>query len=119
MLLISTPSDKGGSDVHHDEDASFIDEHVRDGYNKEELSQKLSDAGFTRVDIRYSYGWPGRFSWRLSMKYPVLILNKSKLFFIILPLYYIITLPVSLIFNLIDVNKYQQTGSGLIVKAWK
>jgi 2-polyprenyl-3-methyl-5-hydroxy-6-metoxy-1,4-benzoquinol methylase len=29
MLLISTPSDQGGSDAHGDEDESFIEEHVR------------------------------------------------------------------------------------------
>src|SRR6185436_2954655 len=28
MLLISTPSDQGGSDVHDDEASSFIEEHV-------------------------------------------------------------------------------------------
>ena len=31
MLLISTPSDQGGSDVHGDGESSFIEEHVRDG----------------------------------------------------------------------------------------
>jgi len=119
LLLISTPSDKGGSDVHHDSDESFIDEHVRDGYNREELMKTLKNIGFSTVEIHYSYGPPGKIAWKLSMKFPVQILNKSKLFFIILPFYYLITLPVSLIFNLIDVNKNQQSGSGLIVKAWK
>jgi len=33
ILLISTPSDQGGSDVHDDHEDSFIEEHVRDGYN--------------------------------------------------------------------------------------
>ncbi len=33
ILLISTPSDQGGSDVHDDEEKSFIAEHVRDGYS--------------------------------------------------------------------------------------
>lgn len=119
VLIISTPSDQGGSDVHHEQDESFIDEHVRDGYNKEELTNTLQKIGFSSIDIKYSYGWPGKLSWKLSMKYPILLLNKTKLFFIILPFYYLITLPVSLFFNLMDVNKKQQTGTGLIVKAWK
>ena len=38
MLLISTPSDQGGSDVHGDEESSFIEEHVRDGYNINEIA---------------------------------------------------------------------------------
>ena len=37
ILMISTPSDKGGSDVHDHEDNSFIDEHVRDGYGIDEI----------------------------------------------------------------------------------
>jgi 2-polyprenyl-3-methyl-5-hydroxy-6-metoxy-1,4-benzoquinol methylase len=51
VLIISTPSDKGGSDVHDKNDNSFIDEHVRDGYSAVEISAKLSIAGFERVDI--------------------------------------------------------------------
>ena len=119
MLLISTPSDQGGSDVHEDSDSSFIEEHVRDGYNIKEIEQKVLNAGFSKVDARFSYGTPGKISWRLSMKYPILMLGTSKLFFIILPLYYIITFPVSYILNYFDVNMKHSTGTGLIVKAWK
>jgi len=119
LLLISTPSDQGGSNVHHELDESFIDEHVRDGYNRDEITQKLRKAGFSRIDTYYSYGRYGTRSWKLSMKYPILMLNKSIVFFFILPLYYLLTIPLSLCFNLIDVNKKQQTGTGLIVKAWK
>jgi SAM-dependent methyltransferase len=119
MLLISTPSDQGGSDVHGDEEESFIEEHVRDGYNIGEIEDKLRSAGFSRVDARYSYGAPGKISWRLSMKYPLTMLNASRLFFIILPLYYLITYPVSFVLNMMDVRQNHPTGTGLIVKAWK
>jgi len=119
MLLISTPSDQGGSDVQGESDSSFIEEHVRDGYNIKEIEQKLLSAGFSKVEARYSYGAPGKISWRLSMKYPILMLGASKLFFILLPFYYIITFPVSFILNYADVNGRHPTGTGLIVKAWK
>jgi len=119
MLLISTPSDQGGSDAEHAEDASFIEEHVRNGYNIHEIQQKLVAAGFTKVEAKYSYGWPGKISWRLSMKYPLLLLQLSKIFFIILPVYYIITFPFALLFNYLDVNLSHPTGTGLIVKAYK
>ncbi len=123
-VLISTPSDQGGSDVHeheHSEDgsASFIDEHVRDGYNIDEIQDKLKKAGFSHTSARYQYGAPGKISWRLSMKYPILMLNLSKIFFIILPFYYLITLPVSLILNFMDLYGNHKTGSGLIVVARK
>jgi 2-polyprenyl-3-methyl-5-hydroxy-6-metoxy-1,4-benzoquinol methylase len=119
MVLISTPSDQGGSDVHDDHEHSFIDEHVRDGYNIQEIEEKLKSSGFSSVDARYSYGTPGKFSWKLSMKWPILMLNASKLFFIILPIYYIITYPISFILNYFDINIKHKTGTGLIVKAYK
>lgn len=119
MILISTPSDQGGSDVHDHDHDSFIDEHVRDGYNINEIQDKLKTAGFNKTEARYSYGAPGKISWRLSMKYPILMLNASKLFFVVLPFYYLITFPLSLILNYMDANQHHQTGTGLIVKAWK
>ncbi|HNV97840.1 MAG TPA: class I SAM-dependent methyltransferase [Chitinophagales bacterium] len=119
MVLISTPSDQGGSDVHEDDASSFIEEHVRDGYNIHEIQEKLKTAGFSRTEAYFSYGTPGKISWRLSMKYPLLMLNASKLFFIILPIYYLITFPVALILNAMDVAMKHETGTGLIVKAWK
>lgn len=120
MLLISTPSDQGGSDVHdHDHDESFIDEHVRDGYSINDIEKKLRNAGFAEAEAYYSYGWPGKISWKLSMKYPILLLNISKLFFIFLPLYYLVTYPFTLILNYLDVYGSHKTGTGLIVRAFK
>ena len=119
MVLISTPSDQGGSDVHDHEHESFIEEHVRDGYNKNEIQEKLKHAGFTKTSAGYSYGIPGKISWKLSMKYPIKMVNISRLFFIILPFYYLITFPFSLLLNFLDVNINHKSGTGLIVKAWK
>ena len=119
MLLISTPSNMGGSDVHDDGETSFIEEHVRDGYGIVEIEEKCLRAGFSKVDARYSYGAPGKISWKLSMKYPMLMLNKSKAFFIVLPIYYLITMPFALLLNVFDVKGSHSTGTGLIVKAWK
>lgn len=124
MLLISTPSDQGGSDVHHHDEkpdgaVGFIDEHVRDGYGISELDAKLKKAGFAKTHIKYQYGRPGKISWKLSMKYPILMLNASKLFFIFLPIYYLLVFPLSLILNFMDLNGHHKTGTGLIAKAWK
>ena len=119
MLLISTPSDQGGSDVHGDGETSFIEEHVRDGYNAKEIADKLKSAGFSKAEVRYSYGTPGKISWRLSMKYPILMLGKSKLFYLLLPFYYLLTFPFSFVLNYLDTGVNHPTGTGLIVKAWK
>jgi SAM-dependent methyltransferase len=119
ILLISTPSDKGGSDVHSDQEESFIDEHVRDGYGIKEIIEKLSLSGFSNIEASYTYGKPGNISWRLSMKYPVKMLNTSYLFFLLLPFYYLLFFPVSIILNIFDLFLTHKTGTGLLVTARK
>ncbi len=119
VLLISTPSDQGGSDVHEHEEESFIEEHVRDGYNINDIEDKLKSVGFSKIVAKYSYGRVGHISWVLSMKYPILMVGYSRLFFIILPIWYIIFFPFCLILNYLDVRIKQKKGTGLIVKAYK
>ena len=119
VLLISTPSDKGGSDVHGDNQESFIDEHVRDGYSIQDIHEKLSSAGFSSVETLYTYGKPGNISWRLSMKYPIKMLNISYLFFLFLPFYYLVCFPVSVVLNIFDLRLTHKTGTGLLVTARK
>ena len=119
MLIISTPSDQGGSDVHEEGEGSFIEEHVRDGYNIDDIRAKCLRNGFSKVEARYSYGTPGKISWKLSMKWPLLMLQASKLFFILLPFYYLLAYPVAFVLNMADVRKTHRTGTGLIVKAWR
>ncbi len=124
MLLVSTPSDQGGSDVHHDHDHEegahgFIDEHVRDGYGITDITDKLKRAGFSRSQVYYQYGPPGKLGWKLSMKYPIMMLNASAIFYVVLPFYYLITFPLVLLLNVLDVRGKHNTGTGLVAKAWK
>jgi 2-polyprenyl-3-methyl-5-hydroxy-6-metoxy-1,4-benzoquinol methylase len=112
-LLINTPSIFGGSDVHDDHEESFIGEHARDGYSKEELESKLHPIGFTTHQSIYTYGYWGDKAWRLGIKIPMVMLNKSKLLFILLPFYYLITLPFTLIMMYIDYSVNNQLGSGI------
>ncbi|MBI2967795.1 MAG: class I SAM-dependent methyltransferase [Bacteroidetes bacterium] len=118
MLLLSTPSDRDPGDQPAT-DTPFVEEHVRSGYNIFEIKNKLKTAGFSEVETRYSYGIPGKISWRLSMKYPMVMLNFSKIFFILLPFYYLLTYPISFVLNWLDVVIKWRNGTGLIVKAWK
>lgn len=118
-LIISTPSDQGGSGVEHEHDASFIDEHVRDGYGKEEITQKLQQAGFKNISVSYTYGIPGNISWRFTMKYPIQLLGISKAFFLLLPFYYLLVFPFCLVLNYLDLKGNHKAGTGLLVKAVK
>jgi SAM-dependent methyltransferase len=112
-LLINSPSVYGGSDVHGDEDESFIGEHARDGYSAEDLRDKLEPVGFKTYKYRYSYGFWGDKAWRLGIKYPMQLLNISKLLIILLPFYYIITLPFTLLMMYADYKSENKIGSGI------
>ncbi|HQH23810.1 MAG TPA: class I SAM-dependent methyltransferase [Bacteroidales bacterium] len=119
ILIISTPSDTGGSGVHSPDEESFIGEHVRNGYGTDEIRGKLTAAGFSSINIKYSYGVPGNISWHISMKYPVRLLNKSMAFALVLPFYYLIAFPAALILNFLDLRLSHEKGSGLVIKAVK
>lgn len=109
-LMISSPS-------NFDESAKFTEEHVRPGYSKEEILSKLERAGFKLVSFKYSYGKWGHLAWLLTMKYPMSMLGISKLFFLLLPFYYLLFYPLSALFMLFDLNSKNKTGTGVIVVA--
>ena len=113
FLLVNTPSIHGGSDVHEDSEESFIGEHARDGYSYEDLEQKLTPLGFTVFRYRYTYGFWGDKAWRLGIKYPMLLLNKSKLFLILLPFYYLVTFIFTFSMMYADYLGMNKVGAGI------
>ncbi len=119
VLFINTPSNLGGSDAHTPHDKSFIEEHARNGYGAEEINTKLESAGFTVEKIKYTYGPWGTVAWRLGIKYPMLMLNASKAFFLLLPFYYLATFPFTLILMYLDYIADNAAGTGLNVVARK
>jgi 2-polyprenyl-3-methyl-5-hydroxy-6-metoxy-1,4-benzoquinol methylase len=119
QLFINTPSNLGGSDVHSENDHSFVEEHARNGYGKEEIRSKLENAGFQVEKIRYTYGRWGTIAWRLGIKYPLLLLNVSRIFFTVLPFYYLATLPFIIPMMWIDFISNNKAGTGLNVLARK
>ncbi len=112
ILIISTPSDT-------DEAAKFTSEHVRPGYNKAELEDKLRASGFAILESKYSYGAWGSLSWRLLMKHPLILIAKSKLFLPLLPLYYLLIYPLAEILMRLDLKGNNKTGTGIIIVAQK
>jgi len=119
QLFINTPSNLGGSDVHSEGDLSFVEEHARNGYGMEEIRNKLEAAGFRVEMIRYTYGYWGTVAWRLGIKYPMLMLNASKIFFVVLPFYYLVALPFILPMMWLDFVIENKIGTGLNVLARK
>jgi len=119
VLLINTPSNLGGSDVNSEGEKSFIEEHARNGYSKNEIIEKLEKNGLRILKFKYTYGKMGSLSWKLSIKFPIKLLNISRLFIIILPIYYCLTIWLTTIFNFLDVYFANNKGSGIVVLAKK
>ncbi len=118
-VVINTPSDQGGSDVADEADESFIGEHVRDGYNMQDLGHKLRDAGLEPVKSLYTYGEYGSTAWRWLIKRPMQMLGATWAALVVLPLYYIAALPIGLYLNAKDMEDTNETGTGLLVIAQK
>jgi len=112
-VIINSPSIFGGSDVHDDEDESFIGEHARDGYSHTDLEDKLRNQGLTTYQYKYTYGYWGDKAWRLGIKYPMMLVNVSKLFLLALPFYFLFTFLVTFILMEIDYRSKNTVGSGI------
>jgi hypothetical protein len=105
--------------VHSDEDASFIEEHIRHGYSQDEIKSKLEEAGFEDITFKYTYGKFGSLSWKLMIKFPILLLGKSFIFVVLLPLYYLFVLMPGFLLMWLDGRVENKSGTGLLVKARK
>lgn len=102
------------------EDDSFVDEHARVGYSKEDLSEKLQTAGLTPIDIGYTYGPKGHLAWEMLIKYPMLWMNKIKLWALpIMVIYYLFTLPIGLFLMRLDISDTNKKGTGIFALAKK
>ncbi len=118
-LLVNSPSDLGGSDAHSDEDESFIEEHARNGYSKDDITEKLMKSGFTKIRIKYTYGKFGNLSWRIGIKIPILIAGFSKILILILPVYYIFTFIPFVFLMWLDTKSRNDEGTGIMAVAEK
>ena len=111
-FLMHSPSIYSEEDAGDDE--SFVDEHARTGYSKQDITEKLKEAGFNPVEVAYTYGPNGHFAWQLLIKYPMLWMNKIKLWALpLMAVWYIFTLPVGLILMRLDMLQENEKGTGI------
>ncbi len=118
VVIINTPSDQGGSDAQK-EGESFIGEHVREGYGRQELEEKLRRAGLEPMRTLYTYGPYGSLAWRMLIKWPMRMLNRSRLLAPLVALYYLPVFPVGMVLNGLDMRRENASGTGLLVLARK
>jgi SAM-dependent methyltransferase len=109
-LIISSPSNL-------DKAAEFTEEHVRPGYSRTDITEKLVEAGFKVVSFDYSYGFWGHLYWLLALKTPMNILKKSILLIPILVPYYLVCYPICYLFMHMDMIGKNSRGTGIIIVA--
>lgn len=117
-FLMHSPSHYSEEDAGDEE--SFVDEHARAGYSKEEISDKLIQAGLTPEKVHYTYGFWGHKAWVLSVKWPMLWFNKLGMIAAApLLIYYPLVLPFTLLMNLADLYSVNHKGNGIYALAEK
>ena len=117
-LLIHSPShysegDAGGED-------SFVGEHARTGYSKNDIQVKLNNAGFEHIKTHYTYGFWGHKAWVLSVKWPMIWFNRLGLAAVLpLLIYYPIVMPFCVLMNGVDLFSSNPKGNGIYAIARK
>lgn len=115
-FLMHSPSHYSEEDG--DEEDSFVGEHARPGYSKEEISKKLKQAGLKPEIVHYTYGFWGHKAWILSVKWPMIGFNKLGIFAVIpLLIYYPVVMPFCLLMNLADLYTNNEKGNGIYALA--
>jgi cyclopropane fatty-acyl-phospholipid synthase-like methyltransferase len=78
------------------------EDHVRDGYNVDELLCKLTEAGFQIKLMKYTFNrYKGALAWELWQMYPL------------------VTHPIVVILGFLDVITFNKSGGGVLIIAEK
>lgn len=112
IFIMHSPSHYSEEDA--DGDDSFVGEHARAGYSKQEITNKLEKSGLKPVNVHYTYGFWGHKAWILSVKWPMLWFNRFGLSASLLLLfYYPLAMPFCLIMNFSDLYSSNRKGNGV------
>jgi len=117
-FLMHSPSHYSEEDASGED--SFVGEHARTGYSKEDIEKKLMESDLIPVDTNYTYGKWGRRSWILSVKWPMIWFSRVGMAAaLLLLIYYPVVLPFCLLMNLADLHSRNEKGSGIYALARK
>jgi len=108
------PSSQSGSS-----DQPFVDEHVRAGYSRPELTQKLAQAGMIIEKFVITYGPYGNVAWTLLQKWPMRWLSRAKWTAPMVALYLFPASALAWIFMQLDMAACNRSGGGILAVAKK
>ena len=116
FFLMHSPSHYSEEDAGSEN--TFVGEHARTGYSKDEIEKKLMEADLLPEKTHYTYGYWGRLSWILSVKWPMIWFNKLNHIAVIpLMVYYPVILPFCLLMNFADLFAKNSKGNGIYALA--
>jgi 2-polyprenyl-3-methyl-5-hydroxy-6-metoxy-1,4-benzoquinol methylase len=119
MLLLSVQSDKSRRIQPNFTNKLLQNQELQHRYNNLELKKLLKEIGYRNIKAHYAYGISGRISTVIGVAIPKNLLRRSKHFFVLMPLYYLLMYPVIFVLNTIDAYFVHLTGSELVVRAYK
>ncbi len=111
-LLMHSPSHYSEEDAGDEE--SFVGEHARAGYSKQDIQKKYKEVGLRVDKLHYTYGRYGHMAWQMSVKGPMLLLNRVGMSgLMLLVVYYPLVLLPCLLLNTADLFTGNVKGNGI------
>lgn len=112
-LMITTVNRKYSEDIPAEGDVK------RCGYLMNELKEKFRTSGFHHVKAHYTGGKAGRLAQQLGVTIPLRLLKLTRLFILLLPFYFILAIPATVVLNWLDSHTAHGSGQGILVLARK
>ena len=118
-FLMTTPHYYPGHRQSSSESAVFTEEHVRPGYSRSELEEKLSEAGMRIEKCVITYGRCGGVAWKLLQKRPMSWLSGRPWLLPVVALYLGLVYPFAWVMMQLDMRMKNKTGGGIFIMARK
>lgn len=119
LFVMTTPYFDGSSEHIPVADQPFVDEHVRPGYSRSELAEKLNQANIELRQFIITYGKWGNLAWLLLQKWPLSWLSGRSWLLPLVALYYCLAYPLAWFFMQMDLRTDNKSGGGILAVAAK
>ncbi|MBX2986203.1 MAG: class I SAM-dependent methyltransferase [Bacteroidia bacterium] len=117
LLLLNSHSTKSQHEIIYDRIYSLP--MFRDGYSLDKLEDMVKEAGFSKVEARYVYGFTGNLAWKIVVAFPIKSVRISRLFIPLLPIYMLLAAPIAGILNFYEFYIGHTMGRSIFIKAEK
>ena len=120
VLVLHTPAVAEGrplEEVEFREGSYSVGEHVREGYMPSMMTDRLAHAGFSRVELKPTYGFWGGIAWRLLVRWPMAALSASFLLAPFVALWMVLMFLPARLCNMLELRNPKRTGGCMLVTA--